>query len=419
MQTQTTVDTARGLAAHDASEHAAADTDAQVALQRAQELLALAQQTRDAAYARLAESPEDVSEANAAVALAQQTVSELREAARPGQRPNGQRNYAHTLNTLSAAINSASDEVGIHEAGSSSDTAKRTAHHAAAEAKETSRRRTAAPAPAATTRRTPAPALPRLHTPGQPPDNDNQPLGARPSQPITWWGTAFVPGAAVLTQRAADPRNSDGIASVREVAMSTTALLGAAIGSPQRRATAGGIVANIAHAAGQGDRRGMLDGALSFGRGIVRTTGSQDLGAFATNAVGTTVTKSQTAATLVARGDVRQIGRALWRNGSAVFGSVTSFFGMNSLENAVTPYLANLISDPMDFEHLVNPQRVRQFDTNGNGMITADEIVSVLRNNGKGFSELDLDRSGSISYGELRAQLVGIAVRNQARRNNA
>jgi len=98
-----------------------------------------------------------------------------------------------------------------------------------------------------------------------------------------------------------DARNHDQHVDAREVAGAVVGIARAA-GSAKKRATARRIMDEISEASARNDRRGMLDGALHFGRGVANVTGSDDVGHVVTNAVGTTVTKANTAANLVGEG---------------------------------------------------------------------------------------------------------------------
>lgn len=222
-----------------------------------------------------------------------------------------------------------------------------------------------------------------------------------------------------------DRRNRDGTVSGRE-AVGGAVGLGRAVFSRRKRATAGRIAGEISDASDRGDRRGMLDGSLSAGRGVARVTGSEDLGHLATTVVGTGITKSSTAGDLISQGRVGDMASAAARNTDAAISYAADASGLSTLTNwlgyqtltraQLEPFMGALMNDRQyDWERLVNARNVKQFDTDGNGRIDAGEILGVLRNNGITFDRVDSDDDGTIELQELRAQLIAIARRNNAR----
>lgn len=212
-----------------------------------------------------------------------------------------------------------------------------------------------------------------------------------------------------------EQRNRDGKVSPREIVGSAVGLARAAT-SKKKRATATRIATRMIDAAHAEDQRGILDAALAAGRGGARVTGSEDAGHAITVIVGTTATKTETAADLLWNMDVSGIVSAAGRNASAVWEAGTDIFGLNSLANDVRRHLGSLNNDTgIDFKNLINAKRVKQFDTDGNGRIDAPEVMQVLRNNGVTYNKLDDNHDGKISYSELRSELYAIAVKNNAR----
>lgn len=107
------------------------DMDMQMALAQARDLQARASMTLNAAYANIAEAPEDVNDAAAAVVLATATLARINELAKDKTRGNEARGIVNSLlSSTSASVNIASAEVEAHDAETSSDVAKRTAHEA-------------------------------------------------------------------------------------------------------------------------------------------------------------------------------------------------------------------------------------------------------------------------------------------------
>lgn len=220
-------------------------------------------------------------------------------------------------------------------------------------------------------------------------------------------------------------RNQDGTISGREAVGGAIGIVRAA-GSRRKRETARRIAGEISDASDRGDRRGMLDGSLAMGRGVARVTGSDDVGHLATTVVGTAVTKSSTAGNLASDGRVGDMASAAARNADAAISyaadatgisSLTNWLGYQTLTRAqLQPFMGALMNDRQyDWERLVNARNVKQFDTDGNGRIDASEILGVLRNNGITFDRVDSDDDGTIELQELRAQLIAIARRNNAR----
>lgn len=222
-----------------------------------------------------------------------------------------------------------------------------------------------------------------------------------------------------------DGRNRDGTVSGREAVGGAIGLARAA-GSRRKRETAWRIVGEVSDAAARNDRRGILDGSLSAGRGVARVTGSEDVGHAVTVIVGTGITKTTTAGNLVSDGRVSDMANAALRNTDAAISYVADATGISSVTNwlgyqtltrdQIEPFIGALMNDRQyDWERLVNARNVKQFDTDGNGRIDAGEILGVLRNNGITFDRVDADDDGRIELQELRAQLIAIARRNNAR----
>lgn len=113
------------------------DLEMEMLAAQARDLLARAGATLNAAYANLAEAPDDVADAAAAVAVAKETETRISAMAKDRTRGHDARGLANTmLSNTSACLNQAAAEVDAHEAGNSCESAKRTAHQASLNAKE-------------------------------------------------------------------------------------------------------------------------------------------------------------------------------------------------------------------------------------------------------------------------------------------
>ena len=107
------------------------DMDMEILAARARDILTLASATLNAAYDNLAEAPEDVADASAAVAAAKEAETRISAMAKDKHRGNDARGVATSLlSTASATLNQAAIDVDAHESGNSSASAKRTAHEA-------------------------------------------------------------------------------------------------------------------------------------------------------------------------------------------------------------------------------------------------------------------------------------------------
>lgn len=184
MHPQTTVEPAHAVSAPSApvaGREASSGVEAQLALSLANDLLSQALATRDAAYAHLAENPDDVSDANAAVQAAQQTVNEIREIAR-GQRRGDLTRVNQLLNSLNIVVRSATDEVNDHDGASAGEAVKRSAHQAeVADRKEAAQRRSSPAASARSRGRVERPptaetSAPRAGNAGRNEANEGDPL---------------------------------------------------------------------------------------------------------------------------------------------------------------------------------------------------------------------------------------------------
>lgn len=133
------------------------DMEMDLLVAQARDLLTRAGATLTAAYANLAEAPDDVTDASAAVAAAKETEARISAMAKDKNCGHEARGAAKSLlTTANATLNCAAVEVDAHESGNSTATAKRTAHEASlqdAKAKKSAPGRVAAPRISAKPRR--------------------------------------------------------------------------------------------------------------------------------------------------------------------------------------------------------------------------------------------------------------------------
>lgn len=183
--------------------------DSQLALSQANELLAQALATRDAAYAHLAENPDDVNEANVAVHAAQQTVNEIREIAR-GQRRGDATRVTNLLAALNNQVRAATAEVSDHDGPVAGEAQKRSAHQAeVSDQKEAAQKSSASAATLRARTRTPRRAPRTREDEEGTAEARNRNAGRNEANEGDALGQAAAAAAADRAARGARPRSRD------------------------------------------------------------------------------------------------------------------------------------------------------------------------------------------------------------------
>lgn len=350
----------------------APDMETQLALSRACDLLTQALCTRDAAYANLAENPEDALDADNTVRLARETESTVREIAR-GQRRGDARNVNTLLNTLNTAVANTRGEVEEHEGAVGGEAAKRSAHQAevAAEKKQGAGKTTPPRRlPPARTRRPgadddePAPrSLPTARNRGENEANEGDPLAraaaARGVQRHSR-GDDNAPDAYRVRRRG----ESQGVARARTAVRRTTYDVARTVGllDDHGADTAQRLETGIAHAANDEERqyyereRGDAINRRLFGDTFIHQEFRNAARGLASLGFGG-LSDTEIASRLIANG--------------AMVDGYSNWGPLNAGANAQW-----------------SDTNVRRLDRNGDGQLTAQEIAYALRHGSQAVAEM-------------------------------
>lgn len=261
MQTQTTVESPRDAASGRGPARGEAlvfsDIEGQTALQRAQELLTIAQQMRDEAYAQLLDYPETAQDAARTVQLAMHTVREIQDINRSPRRHDGSQ-LTQKIQTLTNAVNHTANAVHDHDGVGTSSVAKRTAYYVAT---QPARKRTPEPQ---------APRRPRRHRRERHDDDDDD------NDRHTQRTNRHEPG-----ERASPSTVRHMVDTVMQAQNAALGALGfrspwvASLGASMQTGTA--VASAGAAAIIRGDREDSDTAALATGRGV-RNVMRDDLG---------------------------------------------------------------------------------------------------------------------------------------------
>lgn len=380
---------------------AAPSLDARLALDQANELLTLALNTQRAAYDHLAEAPDDVTDANNAVQQAQQTVQQLRDIA-SGRSKGNARDIAGKISTLASVVTQAAGEVVEHEAGTSSDSAKRLAHEA--QLKEA---RDHQAAMAAAGRKSKAPRI--HHAPAARPLSPEQERQRRYRGEHDGNDERDQEVGVGARRRARKATSEGGRRATRVLshvmAEDTADEIVSTVGTGAQRMGQGasGFMSGDAHASDQG--------ALAVGRGV-RNVLRDDLGILSAENAQTVGHAATVTLQTAGRGAVAV------RNSAVAVGSAIATTADDARDRSVSyaltwTTLGKEINDLLPI--LQKSSFAKGLDTDKDGKVELNEVMAMLRKAGiTDMKAIDRDHNGDISTQELVPVLVKHVARSKS-----